>query len=453
MLKKYDWERGTLIYNRNGPLLMAIGAGWPTRIVASGGHYIDAEVENHDQVNINAQLEAGHTMVIAGATNNQTGLETLIRGQKANIDLNGPHCTVRPEPRFAEEIDPFEIKSEDIGDPQNALRLDWLRSIRTREPNRSQIDLATLVARAAADGASSVLVSGSTGEGALLEADERVRITRRARAVLDAGPGTTTLVAGATGPTVTALQADPTLARVVADSRAGLVEMHRVLAPGGLLMFSTFGPDTLKELRAAYEGTDRHVHVNRFIDMHDLGDMLLRDVEAQRAFLQSTLGNVEYAGRFQRTGRYQIATHGGNIRVITPGTPGFDLEAMTYRGDVRSDFPFRVVQKPEPAARGPRPRGVLRGAVGDAGASVNLSSFGGNPLLISPDRLVEDGLLNRSELAVPGSQPNLFEKAAKSLTRPSPSPQTFAPSPAKTRAPPSQQLASAAEIPMRFPGL
>lgn len=53
-------------------------------------------------------------------------------------------------------------------------------------------------------------------------------------------------------------------------------EMQRVLMPGGLLMFSTFGPDTLKELRAAYAGTDRHTHVNRFIDMHDIGDMLVK---------------------------------------------------------------------------------------------------------------------------------------------------------------------------------
>ena len=51
-------------------------------------------------------------------------------------------------------------------------------------------------------------------------------------------------------------------------------ELRRVLAPGGLLMFSTFGPDTLKELRAAYQGTDGYTHVNQFIDMHDLGDML-----------------------------------------------------------------------------------------------------------------------------------------------------------------------------------
>ena len=53
-----------------------------------------------------------------------------------------------------------------------------------------------------------------------------------------------------------------------------IAELRRVLAPGGLLMFSTFGPDTLKELRAAYQGADRYTHVNRFIDMHDVGDML-----------------------------------------------------------------------------------------------------------------------------------------------------------------------------------
>ncbi|MFL9709180.1 malonyl-ACP O-methyltransferase BioC [Methylobacillus sp. Pita1] len=50
--------------------------------------------------------------------------------------------------------------------------------------------------------------------------------------------------------------------------------MARVLRPEGLLMFSTFGPDTLKELRAASGGD--HVHVSRFIDMHDIGDALVR---------------------------------------------------------------------------------------------------------------------------------------------------------------------------------
>lgn len=52
-------------------------------------------------------------------------------------------------------------------------------------------------------------------------------------------------------------------------------EMHRALKPEGLLLFSSFGPDTLRELRAAFSGLDGYSHVNRFVDMHDIGDMLV----------------------------------------------------------------------------------------------------------------------------------------------------------------------------------
>jgi malonyl-CoA O-methyltransferase len=57
----------------------------------------------------------------------------------------------------------------------------------------------------------------------------------------------------------------------LADPLPAFRESARVLAPEGLLMFSTLGPDTLKELRAA-AGAER---VHKFIDMHDLGDMLV----------------------------------------------------------------------------------------------------------------------------------------------------------------------------------
>ncbi|WP_374341312.1 methyltransferase domain-containing protein [Azonexus sp.] len=57
------------------------------------------------------------------------------------------------------------------------------------------------------------------------------------------------------------------------DPLPALAEAHRVLEVGGLLMFSTLGPDTLKELRAAF--ADGYAHTQRFIDMHDLGDMLV----------------------------------------------------------------------------------------------------------------------------------------------------------------------------------
>jgi malonyl-CoA O-methyltransferase len=57
-------------------------------------------------------------------------------------------------------------------------------------------------------------------------------------------------------------------------SRA-FAEAARVLANDGLFLFSTVGPDTLKELRAAFAEADGAPHVNRFVDMHDLGDALV----------------------------------------------------------------------------------------------------------------------------------------------------------------------------------
>ncbi|HEY0635651.1 MAG TPA: malonyl-ACP O-methyltransferase BioC [Gammaproteobacteria bacterium] len=53
-------------------------------------------------------------------------------------------------------------------------------------------------------------------------------------------------------------------------------EFRRVLKPGGLVLFSTLGPDTLKELRSAWAAVDGHVHVNKFTDMHDVGDAMVR---------------------------------------------------------------------------------------------------------------------------------------------------------------------------------
>ena len=59
------------------------------------------------------------------------------------------------------------------------------------------------------------------------------------------------------------------------DLESVFTELRRVLAPGGLLMFTTLGPDTLKELRASWEAVDGYTHVNSFIDMHDVGDALV----------------------------------------------------------------------------------------------------------------------------------------------------------------------------------
>jgi malonyl-CoA O-methyltransferase len=62
----------------------------------------------------------------------------------------------------------------------------------------------------------------------------------------------------------------------VSDLPRALGEFHRVLEVGGLLTFTTFGPDTLKELRAAFAAVDPRPRVSRFADMHDVGDQLVR---------------------------------------------------------------------------------------------------------------------------------------------------------------------------------
>lgn len=65
------------------------------------------------------------------------------------------------------------------------------------------------------------------------------------------------------------------------DLDAVIREAGRVLKPGGLYVFTTFGPDTLKELRQSWAAVDDTEHVNRFIDMHDIGDALLQQGYAE----------------------------------------------------------------------------------------------------------------------------------------------------------------------------
>ena len=58
------------------------------------------------------------------------------------------------------------------------------------------------------------------------------------------------------------------------DIQSSFKEIYRVLKPGGLFLFSTYGPDTLIELRSAWAQIDSQKHVNDFYDMHDIGDLM-----------------------------------------------------------------------------------------------------------------------------------------------------------------------------------
>ncbi|MCI0436079.1 MAG: Gfo/Idh/MocA family oxidoreductase [Gemmatimonadetes bacterium] len=132
---------GDLLVHRITPLMMALDVGWPVRVVASGGHYVDKAMENHDQVNLNIEFEREHTMIVAGSTANELGLETVIRGHRANLFVGGRTTVLRPERIYAEEIDEQTIEGPDQGDSQDMLRVNWIDCIRSRQAPASPVDL------------------------------------------------------------------------------------------------------------------------------------------------------------------------------------------------------------------------------------------------------------------------------------------------------------------------
>ena len=143
-------------------------------------------------------------------------------------------------------------------------------------------------------------------------------------------------------------------------------ECLRSLRPGGLLMFTTFGPDTLKELRMASSG-DGRIHVNRFIDMHDIGDMMIgagfTDPVMDMEYLTLTYADVRTLMReLKAIGAHNVAA--GRNRALTGKNVLAQIEQRyeAFRRDARLPATFEVIYghawKPMPRL-GPGGRAVI----------------------------------------------------------------------------------------------
>jgi malonyl-CoA O-methyltransferase len=128
-----------------------------------------------------------------------------------------------------------------------------------------------------------------------------------------------------------------------------LRECRRVIRPGGVLHFTTFGPDTLLELRRAWQQADgRHAHVSRFLDMHDIGDALVRAgfaepvLDVERYTL--TYADAPSLMRDLKTIGAHNATAGRARGLTGKRTWGRALEAYEhYRRDGRLPATYEVV--------------------------------------------------------------------------------------------------------------
>ena len=156
---------------------------------------------------------------------------------------------------------------------------------------------------------------------------------------------------------------------VLAKSVSGNVDVTDATSESALAVSTVSGNLTGRGLKA------------RALDLSSVsGDVILTNVICDRAMVKTTSGNVDYDGPLARAGRYEIHAHSGNVRLGVTSTTGFELEATTFNGDVRSDFPLtlRAGIEGRGSRRGPRFNRSIRGSYGDAGAIVTLKSFSGD---------------------------------------------------------------------------
>ncbi len=112
------------------------------------------------------------------------------------------------------------------------------------------------------------------------------------------------------------------------------------------------------------------------------GDLQLSDLQVERLTAKTLSGDVEFTGSLARGGRYEFHSHSGNVRLVLPAnTSGFDLDASTFSGSVRSDFPVTLrsaARNDAPGGRRTTTNRAMRGSFADAGAILALRSFSGD---------------------------------------------------------------------------
>jgi DUF4097 and DUF4098 domain-containing protein YvlB len=109
------------------------------------------------------------------------------------------------------------------------------------------------------------------------------------------------------------------------------------------------------------------------------GDLDLTNLQIERLLAKTVSGNIGFDGSLARAGRYEFNAHSGNVRLILVNPSGFELDASSFSGSIRSDFPV-TLRSTNGDRRGSR-GGAIRGVFGDASAMVSVRSFSGTVVI------------------------------------------------------------------------
>ena len=104
------------------------------------------------------------------------------------------------------------------------------------------------------------------------------------------------------------------------------------------------------------------------------GDVILTDTAADRAVVKTLSGDVDYVGPFAAGGRYEITAHSGDVRLTPTSNTGFEINAVTFSGEIRTTMPI-TMKEGQLQAR--HVRHEIRGTYGDGSALVTVKTFSG----------------------------------------------------------------------------
>jgi DUF4097 and DUF4098 domain-containing protein YvlB len=161
-----------------------------------------------------------------------------------------------------------------------------------------------------------------------------------------------------------------------AKTVSGDVSLTGVTADGDLSAGSVSGNVRAKGLKA------------RGLDLGSVsGDINVSDVTCERLGVKTVSGGVEYAGGIAKGGRYEINAHSGTVRLQLTNPAGFELNANSFSGSIRSELPLTIggdSTRNDPSPRGRRDSAnshAMRATFGDGSATLVVRTFSGDIII------------------------------------------------------------------------